>query len=98
MAVYRSGPANSGQPFLALPEDVNLSRQNVRSEHPEISLALNDKTFYPEPLVFYAACLKQAANPKGASDFLALLRGDEGQRILRGHGFYAPGDATPLHA
>ena len=44
-------------PFLSLPPDVNLSDLPVREHHPEISLSLNEKTFHPEPLVFYVAHL-----------------------------------------
>jgi molybdate/tungstate transport system substrate-binding protein len=98
IAVYKTGPASTGQPYLALPEDINLSRLNVREENPETSLTLDAKTFYPEPLIFYAATLNNAPNLKGAAAFLALLRGDEGQHILQSHGFSAAGAAAPLRA
>jgi molybdate/tungstate transport system substrate-binding protein len=98
MCVYKTGPSETGQPYITLPSDINLSRQNVRSEHPGLSFTIDGKTFYPEPLVFYAAILTNAANPKGAAAFLAWLTSEEAQHILQSHHFEAPGNAAPLHA
>jgi molybdate/tungstate transport system substrate-binding protein len=94
MASYKTGV--SGLPYIPLPADVNLSDDDLRAKHPDISLSLGDKVFYPESLVFYAAVLKKAANPAGAAAFVSWLRGNEAQAILRSHQFAAPGDAAPL--
>ncbi|WP_446745119.1 substrate-binding domain-containing protein [Silvibacterium acidisoli] len=84
-------------PCLALPADVNLSGNDLKAKHPDVSLTLGGKVFYPESLMFYAAVLKKAANPAGAAAFVAWLKGEEAQGILRSGGFDAPGDAAPLH-
>ncbi|MDW5265593.1 MULTISPECIES: substrate-binding domain-containing protein [Acidobacteriaceae] len=85
-------------PYLDLPADINLSGQNVHAEHPDVSLTLGDKTFYPEPLVYYAAVLKGAANPQGALAFTQWLQGHEAQAIFRSHKYGSPRSAPTLHA
>jgi molybdate/tungstate transport system substrate-binding protein len=95
---YKIGSGESHLPYITLPSDINLSGQNVHEEHPDVSLSLNGKTFYPEPLVYYAAILKNAANPKGAAAFTAWLKGDEAQALFRQSQYDPPGSATALHA
>ncbi len=96
-ASYRVGTSFSSLPYLVLPEDINLSGDNVAAEHPEIRLSIGGKTFRPEPLVFYAAVLKDAANPKGAAAFVDWLKGKDAQALLRKHQYDAPGLAPVLH-
>jgi molybdate/tungstate transport system substrate-binding protein len=96
-ASYKVGPGFENLPYLVLPKDINLSGQNVHAEHPEISLTLGDKTFYPEPLVFYAATLKDAANSSGATAFVNWLMGSEAQSLLRQHQYDEANDAPVLH-
>jgi molybdate/tungstate transport system substrate-binding protein len=98
MGSYKIGPAGNGQPYLSLQSDVNLSRLNVHAENPELSLSIEGKTFYPEPLVFYAGRLKDAVNASGADAFLAWLKGEEAQRLFRQAQFDPAGDALTLHA
>ena len=85
-------------PCLDLPADSNLSGQNVHAEHPDVTLTLGGKTFYPDPLVYYAAVLKGAANPRGAIAFTQWLQGHEAQAIFRSHKYGSPRSAPTLHA
>lgn len=85
-------------PYLDLPSDINLSGQNVHAEHPDVSLTLGDKTFYPDPLVYYAAVLKGAANPRGAIAFTKWLQGHDAQAIFRRYKYGSPRSAPTLHA
>lgn len=48
-----------------------------------MSLSINGKTFYPEPLVFYAGTLRDAGNPAGAAVFLDWLNSEEAQGLFR---------------
>ena len=96
-ASYKIGPGWASLPYVVLPSDINLSGQNVHAEHPDVSLSINGKTYYPEPLVYYAAILKDAANPRGAAAFLEWLKGDEAQGLFRRYQFDPPGDASTLH-
>ncbi len=93
---YRSSAAGSGMPFLVLPSDVNLSGLRVREEHPDVSLTIGAKTFFPEPLVFYAAVLRGATNSRGAEAFVAWLRGAKAQGLFAAHGFAGVGEAQGL--
>ncbi|SNS96947.1 molybdate/tungstate transport system substrate-binding protein [Granulicella rosea] len=98
MATYRMGAVASKMPYIVLPADVNLSGDRIHEEHPEILLAIDGKTFLPEPLVFYAAALRNAPNPKGAKAFVDWLQTAEAQAILLQNAFGAPGAAQPLRA
>jgi len=95
---YKVGPGFEQLPYLALPSDINLSGQTVHEEHPDISLNLDGKTFYPEPLVFYAAVLNGAANAPGAAAFVDWLMGAEAQALLRHYAFDPAADAPTLRA
>ncbi|QMV19053.1 extracellular solute-binding protein [Granulicella sp. 5B5] len=98
MCVYKTGPANTGQPYISLPAEINLSRLHVRDEHPDLRLVVEDKTFYPEPLIFYAGILNNAPNPKGAAAFLAWLQQEQAQALFLSNHFAAPGTSTPIRA
>jgi molybdate/tungstate transport system substrate-binding protein len=97
MAVYKTGPAATGQPFIALPQDINLSSSTLREDHPDLSLTVGSNVFYPEPLIFYAAALKNAAHPAETAAFLAWLQGKEAQALFKQAHFDPIGDPTPLH-
>jgi molybdate/tungstate transport system substrate-binding protein len=94
---YKIAASAGSLPYILLPEDVNLSRLNVHAEHPDMKLSIGGQTFYPEPLVFYAALLKGGANPTGAAAFLDWLRGAAAQALFHQHHFDPPGDAPTIH-
>jgi molybdate/tungstate transport system substrate-binding protein len=95
-SAYKIQPGPLNLPYITLPKEVNLSGQNVHTEHPDVSLSVGGKTYGPEPLIYYAAILKDAPNPKGASAFVEWLKGDEGQAIFRRYNYDLPGDASGL--
>lgn len=97
-SAYKIQPGPLNLPYVPMPKEINLSGQNVRAEHPEIAVSVGGKTFNPEPLIYYAAVLKDAPNPKGAAAFANWLRGDEAQAIFRRFNYDPPGDASVLHA
>jgi molybdate/tungstate transport system substrate-binding protein len=97
-SAYKIQPGTFNLPFITLPKEINLSGQNVHTEHPEISLTLNGKTFQPEPLIFYAAALKDAPNPKGARAFVEWLSREEAQAIFKRFSYDPPGEASALRA
>jgi molybdate/tungstate transport system substrate-binding protein len=97
-ASYKIGVQHSHLPYIALPEDINLSRDDVHTRHPEISLTVGETTFYPEPLIFYAAQLKNATSPAGAASFVRWLQGSEAQALFRKNLFDLPDHVPVLHA
>jgi molybdate/tungstate transport system substrate-binding protein len=96
-SAYKIQPGPFNLPYINLPEGINLSGQTVRADHPDVNLAIGGKTYYPEPLIYYAAVLKDARNPKDAVAFLKWLRGGEAQAIFRQYQYDPPGDASALH-
>jgi molybdate/tungstate transport system substrate-binding protein len=70
----------------------------VRAEHPDVTLSLAGKSYAPEPLIYYAAMLKDAPNAKGAAAFAEWLKGEEAQAIFRKYNYDPPGSASSLHA
>jgi molybdate/tungstate transport system substrate-binding protein len=97
-SAYKIQPGPLSLPYVPLPADINLSGQNVRAEHPDISLSVGGKSYTPEPLIYYAAVLNDATNAKGAKAFVEWLKGDEAQAIFRKYSYDPLGDASPLHA
>jgi molybdate/tungstate transport system substrate-binding protein len=97
-SAYKIQPAPFHLPYITLPKEINLSGQNVATDHPEISLTLGSKTWQPEPLIYYAAVLKNAFNAKGAAAFMEWLKGAEAQAIFRRFSYDPSGDASLLRA
>jgi molybdate/tungstate transport system substrate-binding protein len=97
-SAYKIQPGPFNLPFIALPKEINLSGENVHADHPDVSLSVGGKTYNPEPLIYYAAVLKDAPNAKGAAAFIEWVKGDEAQTILRKYNYDPPGDASALHA
>ncbi|MCU1255422.1 MAG: extracellular solute-binding protein family 1, partial [Candidatus Angelobacter sp.] len=97
-SAYKIQPGPLNLPYVPLPAEINLSGQNVRAEHPDITLSVGGKSYAPEPLIYYAAVLKDATNAKGAKAFVEWLKRNEAQAIFRKYHYDPPGDASPLHA
>ena len=97
-SAYKIQPGPLNLPYVPLPAEINLSGQNVRTEHPDVTLSVGGKSYTPEPLIYYAAVLKDAPNAKGAAAFMEWLKGDEAQAIFRKYNYDPPGDASSLHA
>lgn len=91
---YRIATHSGTLPFVSLPADVNLSQRQVRQEHPDLTLNIGEKIFYPEPLVFYAAAITAGSNPQGAAQFVRWLRGTQAVKLLLEDGFEVPAGGT----
>jgi molybdate/tungstate transport system substrate-binding protein len=97
-SAYRIQPGPFNLPYISLPKEINLSGENVHADHPDVSLTIGGKTYFPEPLIYYAAVLKDAHNPKGAAAFLNWLEQSEAQAIFRQYQYDPAGDASALRA
>lgn len=97
-SAYRIQPGAFHLPFLDLPHEVDLSGSDVHARNPEIELHVAGKAFFPEPLVYYAAALKDAKNPVAAEALVRWLTGAEAKALFRQGSYDPPGNAPPLHA
>ncbi len=93
---YRSAAVSQHLPFIELPPEINLSDPAMAGDwYGRAALELHGETLHPSPLVFYAAVLRNAPNPRAAAAFVAFLRGAAGQRILARDG-YGPGKGEDI--
>ena len=97
-SAYKIQPGPFNLPYISLPKEINLSGENVHAEHPDVSLTIGGKTYFPEPLIYYAAFLKDAHNSKGAAAFLEWVKSSEAQAIFRQFQYDSAEDASALHS
>jgi len=97
---YESATLSAKLPYIALPDEINLSNPTFTKDwYDTVSLTLPDKTgkdqvLKPQPLVFYAAVLKNAPNPEQAKAFVAYMQSAGGQKLFEANGYGKPkGDA-----
>ncbi len=93
---YKTQPETMGVPFIMLPREINLGDAALENEYRKATVVLNGKALHPSPLVFYAAVLRDAPQPKLAARFLAWLTGVEAREIMARYHYDGPGDAQPL--
>ena len=95
-SAYKTQPGALGLPFLSLPKEINLGDASMEDNYKKATVTLNGKTLHPAPLVFYAAVLKDAAQPELANRFVAWLQGPEAHDIFSRYHYDDPGDAKTL--
>uniref|UniRef100_D5WYV3 Extracellular solute-binding protein family 1 n=1 Tax=Thiomonas intermedia (strain K12) TaxID=75379 RepID=D5WYV3_THIK1 len=102
---YLSAVISHKLPYIKLPGEINLSDPAMIEKwyskvHFDIKVP-NGKTdtLSTQPLVFYAAVLKNAPNPKAGAAFVKLMTSAEGQALFKQYGYSAPkgGDLHPAH-
>jgi molybdate/tungstate transport system substrate-binding protein len=96
-SAYKIQPGPFNLPYLTLPREINLGGQDVHGDHPDVTLTVGGKTYTPEPLIYYAAVMKDASNAKGAAAFTEWLKSSEAQGIFRRYAYDPPGEASALH-
>lgn len=97
---YESATISAKLPYVALPDEINLSNPVFsKAWYDTVSFPLTgadgkEKTIRPQPLVFYAAKLKNAPNPQAADAFITFMKSDAGQKLFAANGYGKPkGDA-----
>lgn len=100
-AGYESEVISAKLPYVSLPDEINLSNpQMAKQWYDNVSFTLKDsqgqsKTLHTQPLVYYAAVLKNA--PHGVEQgekFVSFMRSAQGQKLLHDSGYAPPkGDA-----
>ncbi|SRR5450830_389071 len=97
---YESATISAKLPYVALPDQINLSNPDYAKEWYEtVSFQIHgrdgkDSIVRAQALVFYAAVLKNAPNPEAARKFVSFLQSAEGQALFKQNGYGQPkGDA-----
>ena len=100
---YLSAVISHKLPYIKLPEQINLSDPGMIKDwyskaHFDLTLP-NGKTdtLSTQPLVFYAAVLKNAPHPEAGAAYVKLMTSAEGQALFKQYGYSAPkgGDLHP---
>jgi molybdate/tungstate transport system substrate-binding protein len=98
---YLSAVTSHHLPFIALPDEINLSNPDMDAKWYKtvqftITLASGkEATLNTQPLVFYAAVLKDSKQPALAEKFVQFLQSPEGQKLFRDSG-YGPPRGAPI--
>lgn len=95
-AAYKTQPEAMGLPFITLPREINLGDAARENEYRVATVVLKGKRLHPSPLVFYAAVLRDAPQPKLAARFLVWLTSAEAREIMTRYHYDGAGDAQPL--
>ena len=100
---YESATISSKLPYIVLPDEINLSNPAFDKEwYSAVNFSVKDSTgqekvLRPQPLVFYAAVLKNAPNPIEAAKFVAFMQAPEGQALFLQNGYGKPKGEALYH-
>ncbi|MDR7342772.1 molybdate/tungstate transport system substrate-binding protein [Pantoea alhagi] len=100
-AGYESEVRSAHLPYIALPEEINLSNPaETKKWYETVSFNVKDsqgrdKVLHTQPLVYYAAVLKNAPHGEQAAQaFVKFMLSPQGQKLYQQNGYAAPkGDA-----
>lgn len=93
---YESAVISSKVPYVALPDEINLSNPTLSKQwYDTVSFTVKgkdgkDQVLRPQPLVFYAAVMKNAPNPDAAKKFVTFMQGADGQALFAENGYGKP--------
>jgi len=98
---YLSAASSHHLPFITLPDEINLSNPEMNDKwykKVEFNITLPSgkaATLNTQPLVFYAAVLKNTKQPALADKFVQFLQSPEGQRQFAANA-YSPPKGGPI--
>ncbi|MHB1951089.1 MAG: extracellular solute-binding protein [Acidiferrobacteraceae bacterium] len=95
-SAYKTQPSSFALPFVPLPPEINLGDARMAARYRQASVTLNGIIHRPQPLVFYAAVLRNAHDPGAAERFIAWLLGPDGRSVFARYHYDAPTGASPL--
>lgn len=96
-SAYKIQPQPFNLPYLRLPEAINLGASERRLQYAQASVTIAGKTYHPEPLIYYAAVLRDAQHREEAQTFVDWLSGSPAQELFRRAGYDSARNAAPLH-
>ncbi len=89
-SAYRFQPIAFHLPYVRLSANVNLGDAARQRGYQAAGLKLAGKLYHAQPLIFYAARLRQAPHPRRAARLLNWLQGSEAQSLLARYGYQPP--------
>lgn len=96
-AGYESEVISAHLPYVALPDEINLSNPNMAKQwYDTVSFSVKnsegkEKVLHPQPLVYYAAVLKNAPHGTIAGkSFVDFMLDKTGQALFKQNGYAAP--------
>jgi len=98
---YLSATRSHHLPYIELPDEINLSTPAMEAawyKNVQFSITLPGgkvATLNTQPLVFYAAVLRDSKQPALAQKFVDFLQSREGQKLLEDNG-YSPPKGAPI--
>jgi molybdate/tungstate transport system substrate-binding protein len=95
-SAYKTQPSALALPFISLPKEINLGDATMESVYRGASVNLTGETRHPQPLVFYAAVLKDAIQPQLAARFVRWLQSSRARAILARYHYDDAGGAQAL--
>lgn len=95
-AGYESEVLSAHLPYVALPDEINLSNPAMAKQwYDTVSFTIKDsagkdQTLHTQPLVFYAAVLKNAPNGvEQGKKFIRFMESAQGQQLFKQYGYAA---------
>jgi molybdate/tungstate transport system substrate-binding protein len=96
-AGYESEVRSAHLPYVALPDEINLSNPAMAKQwYDTVSFTIKDskgqdQLLHTQPMVFYAAVLKNAPNGvEQGQKFVTFMQSPEGQKVFKTFGYAAP--------
>lgn len=97
-SAYRIQPAPFHLPYIRLSPDINLGIASLERDYRQVSLSMLGHTYFPQPLVYYAAVIKGSRHEAQAHAFITWLLQGSGARILDSYAYQPPSGASILNA
>ncbi|NPE54339.1 extracellular solute-binding protein [Dickeya dadantii] len=97
---YESAVRSAKLPYVSLPDEINLSNPAMSQQwYDTVSFTIKDsagkdQVLHTQPLVFYAAVLKNAPDAAQAHKFVNFMLSPEGQALFRQNGYDVPKGGT----
>ncbi len=96
-AGYESEVRSAHLPYVALPDEINLSNPAMTKQwYHTVSFTIKDskgqdQILHTQPMVFYAAVLKNAPNGvEQGQKFVSFMQSAEGQKLFKAFGYAEP--------
>lgn len=93
---YEASVKSAGLPFISLPDQINLSNPDMSAKwYSKAGFSIKDakgkvEHMSTQPLVYYAAVLKNAPEPKEGEAFIKFMQSHQGLMLLEKSGYSAP--------